>query len=99
MRCFPPRHTAAPRWSLAALTLGELYLGPLGSPLPAAEAFERARRLGLPAALAEQGSARIFEAYAAAGKREAAARAARAYLSAYPLGAWRRAAERWAGEP
>jgi hypothetical protein len=86
-------HPHDARAPLAAFTLGELYLGPLSSPLRAAATFERAQALGLPEALAEVGAARRFEAYAAAGRTAAAASAAHAYLSEFPDGAHRRAAE------
>lgn len=75
-----------PQASLVALTLGRLQLDRLAAPKSAAASFERAERLGLPAALAEEGAARLVEAYARAGERKLARDAAARYRARFPHG-------------
>jgi TolA-binding protein len=88
-----------PRAALAAFTLGQLYLEPLARPAQAARAFEQAQALGLPHALAEEGAARIVEAYARAGLPERARSAAEAYRARFPHGVRQDAVEAWTASP
>ena len=76
-----------PQASLVALTLGRLQLDQLTAPKAAAASLERAQRLGLPAALAEEGTARLVEAYARAGEPKLARDAAARYRAHFPHGA------------
>ena len=71
---------------LAAFTLGKLYLGQLGQPALAAQAFETAITLGLPRSLQEQAYARRAKAYHQAGDHAKARQAAQSYRDAYPSG-------------
>lgn len=90
------RHGGDSRAPLAAFTLGRIQLDTLGQPAPAAIAFERAIRLGLPEGLTEDAYARLVEADAKAGQPEAA-RAARAeYERKYPHGGRSSTMRRWA---
>ena len=79
-------HAGDPRASLAALTLGRLQLDQLSAPRAAATSFVRATQLGLPDALAEEGAARVVEAYAKAGERDLARAAAQRYRQRFPDG-------------
>jgi transmembrane sensor len=93
------RYPTDPRAALAAFTLGQLYLEQLASPARAAQAFERAQLFGLPQALAEDGAARLVEAYAKAGQFERAQTAAAAYRAHFPQGPRRHAIDAWTTTP
>ena len=82
-----PRDAAAP---LAAFALGRLQLDALGRPDRAADALERALALGVPRTLEDDVRARLVEALARAGRRDAMRAAAEEYLRRFPDG--RRAA-------
>jgi transmembrane sensor len=74
------------RAAIVALTLGRLQLDQLASPKAAAASFARADRLGLPDAVAEEGAARLVEAYAKSGEKELARAAAERYGRRFPDG-------------
>ncbi|HET6332735.1 MAG TPA: FecR domain-containing protein [Polyangiales bacterium] len=74
------------RAAIVALTLGRLQLDQLASPKSAAISFARADRLGLPDAVAEEGAARLVEAYAKSGEKELARSAAARYGRRFPDG-------------
>ena len=78
------RHVRDPRSSLAAFTLGRVFLDELGRPLKAAGAFGAARKAGGP--LAEKALAREVEAWSRAGEMDRAKQAAKQYLRQYPTG-------------
>jgi transmembrane sensor len=82
-----PRDAAAP---LAAFALGRLELDALGRPDRAVAALERALALGVPRSLEDDVWARLVEALARAGRRDAMRGAAEEYLRRFPEG--RRAA-------
>ncbi|MCZ7686579.1 MAG: hypothetical protein M5U28_50660 [Sandaracinaceae bacterium] len=63
-----------------------MELDVLSRPERAARAFSRALALRLPPRLREDARARLVEAHARAGDREAARRAAEAYLAEHPSG-------------
>jgi transmembrane sensor len=88
-----PRDVRAP---LAQFTLGRLYLDSLGDPAKAVVFFTRAIQSGIPGPLAEDAHARLVQAFARAGNRDGAARAAARYLARYPTGAHLQAVNRWA---
>ncbi len=71
---------------VAAFTLGRMELDVLSRPERAARAFSRALTLRLPPRLREDARARLVEAHARAGDREAARRAAEAYRAEHPSG-------------
>jgi hypothetical protein len=77
-------HKGDPRSSLAAFTLGRVFLDELGRPIEAAWAFKAARKARGP--LAERALAREVEAWSRAGETERAKRAAKQYLRQYPTG-------------
>ncbi len=77
-------HGRDPRSSLAAFTLGRVFLDELGRPLKAARAFGVARKARGP--LAEKALAREVEAWFRAGETDRAKKAARQYLRQYPTG-------------
>jgi transmembrane sensor len=74
------------RAAIVALTLGRLQLDHLATPKAAAVSFAHADRLGLPDAVAEEGAARLVEAYAKSGEKELAAAAAARYRARFPAG-------------
>lgn len=73
------------RAGLAAVELGRLRMDSLDDPAGAAEAFERALRIG-PGALREDVMARLVAARRRAGQAAACQRALDAYLARYPEG-------------
>jgi transmembrane sensor len=83
------------RAAIVALTLGRLQLDQLESPKAAAVSFARADRLGLPEAVAEEGAARLVEAYAYSGEKELARAAAARYVRRFPGGARRANVAAW----
>jgi transmembrane sensor len=89
-------HSDDPSASLAALTLGRLYLDQLGRPALAARALQRAGDLGLPQALKEEGAARLVEAHARAGHADLARAAAARYRAQHAGGRRSADVERWA---
>jgi hypothetical protein len=74
------------RAAIVALTLGRIQLDQLASPKSAAISFARADRLGLPEAVAEEGAARLVEAYAKSGEKKLARVAATRYVRRFPDG-------------
>lgn len=84
------------RRAIAAFTLGKLLLDGAGRPGEAARAFRSCLRLSPPAAIAEDAAARLVEALARSGNREAAARSARDYERRYPSGRRLADVRRWA---
>lgn len=84
------RHRTDPRASLAAFTLGRVWLKELGQPRQAALAFADARALNLTGSLAEDALAREVEAWHQAGETQRAQERASEYVRLYPEG--RRAA-------
>ena len=78
-------HGRNPRAGPAALELGRLRMDSLGDPAGAAEAFERALRVG-PGSFREDAMARLVRARDRAGQRAACQRALDAYLARYPEG-------------
>jgi transmembrane sensor len=91
------RHPDDPRTALGAFTLGQLYLDQLARPDLAARALIQARTLGLPLALAEEGAARLVEAFCRTGQTDKAHEAGLDYLARYPEGARRHQVESWMG--
>jgi hypothetical protein len=79
--------------------LGRVELDALGDPARAAEAFRRAITLGIPQGLLEDVYARLVEACARAGEREAARQAAAEYHARFPEGSRAAAIARWASGP
>ncbi len=77
------RHSADPRASVAAFTLGRVE-GSLGHAGRAAAAFERCVRLAPRGALVQEAYARGIEAWRSSGQSEAASRLAREFVSAFP---------------
>lgn len=84
------------RRAIAAFTLGKLLLDAAGRPAEAAQAFRSCLRLAPPAAIAEDAAARLVEALARSGSREAAQRSARDYERRYPSGRRLADVRRWA---
>ncbi len=74
------------RAGLAAFELGRLRLERLGNAKGAAQAFERAIALAPGSGFREDAMARLVDAYAALGAREACRKARQAYLQSYPSG-------------
>jgi transmembrane sensor len=89
---------ADPRSAIAAFTIGKVHAEELGDPAGAASWFERASRLGLPAALDEDAHARVVECYARAGRNADAARAASSYEAKFPDGRHLARVKRWTNE-
>jgi transmembrane sensor len=88
-------HPDDPRAPLASFMLGRLELDALGDAPRAAEAFRRAIALGIPKSLLEDAHARLVEACARAGDREAARRAAAEYTARFPGGSRASDVARW----
>jgi tetratricopeptide (TPR) repeat protein len=88
-------HASSPRAALVGFTLGKLLLDAAGQPAQAALAFERCLADSPPSALAEDALYRATEAYARAGRRDAASESARRYRSLYPQGRYARDISRW----
>jgi transmembrane sensor len=88
-------HASDPRAALAAFTLATLRLDHLKQPRLAAESMTRALELGLPRALAQDARARLVEAHARAGHRDAARAAAAEYRLRHPRGPRADDVERW----
>ncbi len=86
------RRAGDPDAALAGFTRGRLAQEH-GRAAEAVADFERALRVGLPAALAESARHRLIAAHAATGDPEAARSAARDYLRRYPDGTYRQDAE------
>ncbi|HET9932394.1 MAG TPA: FecR family protein [Polyangiaceae bacterium] len=84
------------RRAIAAFTLGRLLLDSAGRPAEAAQAFRSCLRLAPPAAIAEDAAARLVEALARSGNRDAAQRSAREYERRYPSGRRLADVRRWA---
>jgi transmembrane sensor len=80
---------------LAAFALGRLELDALNRPAKAAVAFTRALALGVPLTLKEDAEARLVEAHARAGDRQATAEAARGYARDFPNGRHFETVRRW----
>ena len=72
--------------SLAAFTLGRIYLSQVGQPAKAADAFALARKLAPAGSLAEDALAREVEAAQVAGQPTRARDLAEQYLRRYPNG-------------
>jgi len=85
-----PRDSQA---ALAAFELGRLRMDRLGDVRGAIEALRRALSTAPGAPFAEDAQARLVDAYARAGQRDACAAARDRYLSRYPSGAHRRSVE------
>jgi transmembrane sensor len=92
-------HPDDARAPLAAFTLGRLELDTLGDPARAAESFRRAIALGIPKTLLEDAYARLVEARARAGQRDAAREAAADYGRRFPGGRRAGAVARWVAGP
>lgn len=89
-----PRSAQRP---MAAFTMGKLLLDDLGRPAAAVAAFSKCLALAPPAAVAEDASARLVEAYARSGQKALASAAAAEYLKRYPGGRRKVDVQRWAG--
>jgi transmembrane sensor len=92
---FLAAYPSDPQAAIVALTLGRLQLEQLGVPKAAVASFLRADRLGLPDAVAEEGAARLVEAYAKAGDKEKARAAAARYARRFPDGAKSESVAAW----
>ncbi len=79
-------HPQSPHAALAAFTLGRVYLDQLRQPADAARAFEQVIGMRPPHALLADCHTRLVEAYARAGDRESAERAASRYRTLFPTG-------------
>ena len=90
-------HTADPRASLAAFTLGRVLLEELGRPREAADAFAQAESLAPDGPMAEDAVARSVEAWSRAGDATQAHRLAEDYLRRYPGGRKVRSVRRFGG--
>jgi transmembrane sensor len=90
-------HPDDPRAPLASFMLGRLELDALGDASRAANAFRGAIVLGIPGTLLEDAYARLVEACARAGDRDAARRAAAEYSARFPGGSRASVVARWAG--
>jgi len=88
-------HAQDPRASVAAFTLGRVWLDALGRPSEAVTAFQRALALDLPVTLAEDAQARLVEALAKSGAPAQSRAAAELYRSRYPNGTRRADVDRW----
>lgn len=88
------RREGDPSAALASYTRGRLLLD-LQRADDAISDLRLALRQGLPPSLAESARARIVEACARLGDREAAAQAAAAYRRLHPQGAWRGRVDAW----
>jgi transmembrane sensor len=88
-------HAADARAAVAAFTLGRLQLDTLNHPGQAAKAFARAIALGLPGSLVEDAYARLVEADAKAGNRDAARAAADEYARKFPQGTRSSSMAKW----
>jgi transmembrane sensor len=95
LRRFVRERQDDPRAAIIAFTLARVELDELDHPRAAARACELALRLGLPGDVRELARARRVEAWARAGDRDAAARAARDYLARHPEGAWAERVRMW----
>jgi transmembrane sensor len=91
-------HPGDGRAAVAAFTLARIQLDSLGQPAAAAQSFSQALSLGLPAPLVEDARARIVEAHARAGNRDAARNAADQYDKLYPAGRHASAVRRWVND-
>lgn len=89
------RREGDPSAALASYTRGRLLLD-LQRADDAVSDLRLALRQGLPPSLAESARARIVEACARLGDREAATQAAAEYRRLHPNGAWRARVEGWA---
>jgi transmembrane sensor len=92
---FLTAYPADPQAAIVALTLGRIQLEQLAAPKAAIASFLRADRLGLPDAVAEEGAARLVEAYAKAGDKEKARAAAARYARRFPDGARSESVAAW----
>ncbi|HEX7478898.1 MAG TPA: FecR family protein [Polyangiales bacterium] len=90
-------HADDARAALAALTLGRIFCNQLSEPVKAAAAFELALALGLPDGLAEDGQARVVEAYVKSNRMQLARQAAVRYRARFPHGQQRAKVDAWAG--
>lgn len=99
LREITQRFRSDPRAAGAAFTLGKLQMDKLDDPQAAARSFALAIGYGLPAALLEDAYARLVEAHARAGDRDAAERAMKIYLARFPNGSRERAMKRWILHP
>lgn len=81
------------RAPLAAFTAGKILVDNLGAPAGAADAFARARKLGLQGSLGEDALAREIRARRTAEQTAAVKRLAAEYLRLYPKGRHRALAE------
>ncbi len=86
-----------PRAALAAFTLGRILCNQLAQPVQAASAFELAIALGLPRGLAEDGQARLVEAYVKSQRMDLARQAALRYHARFPHGQQRAKVDAWVG--
>jgi transmembrane sensor len=92
---FLAAYPADPQAAIVALTLGRIQLEHLAAPKAAVASFARADRLGLPDAVAEEGAARLVEAYAKAGDKQKARAAAARYARRFPDGARSESVAAW----
>jgi transmembrane sensor len=92
---FLAAYPSDPQAAIVALTLGRIQLEHLATPRAAIASFARADRLGLPDAVAEEGAARLVEAYAKAGDKEKARAAAARYARRFPDGARSESVAAW----
>ncbi len=83
------------RSSLAAFTLGRLYLGPMKEPANAAWAFQRAIERGVPGGLEEDAWAALVEARARAGDRAGARDAYQKGMARFPATTHEAEMKRW----
>lgn len=83
------------RTSLAAFTLGRLYLGTMNDPAKAAWAFQRAIDLGVPGGLEEDAYAGLVEADARRGDLDAARAAYATATKRFPSGRRSVEMQRW----
>lgn len=96
LRRLVAEHRADSRASLAAFTLAKLELESLGDPRGAALHFDESIRLGAPASVVEDASARRVEAYARAGDAAKARAAAAEYRAKFPGGRYEAEVTSWA---
>lgn len=95
LRTIVERHADDPRAALAALTLGRVELGELGSPGVAAPDLKRAIALGLPPALEEDAWVELVEAEARSGDAAAAQSAFTSAMARHPSPAHEAAMRKW----
>jgi transmembrane sensor len=91
-------HPGDSRAALAAFTLGRIQLDSLGQAAAAAQSFAQALSLGIAGPLVEDARARLVEAHARSGNRDAARSAAKQYEEQFPSGRHLAAVRRWAGD-